>query len=134
VTSISEWKRWVLYNLIGEGTHNVLFEDQIKKLSGRHYENNLTIALNVLVDNGILLKLETNKRKKFIVNYERLNDAQKILNDTRNWAYSKDNEKDHNTVNQYFSEPEGYNFWFNIEAQQARKKRSIYNIYYKQII
>jgi hypothetical protein len=132
VTSISEWKRWVLYNLIGEGTHNVLFEDQIKKLSGRHYENNLTIALNILVDNGILLKLETNKRKKFIVNYERLNDAQKILNDTRNWAYSKDNEKDHNTVNQYFSEPEGYNFWFNIEAQQARKKRSIYNIYYKK--
>ena len=132
MTSISEWKRWVLYNLIGEGTHNVLFEDQIKKLSGRHYENNLTIALNVLVDNGILLKLETNKRKKFIVNYERLNDAQKILNDTRNWAYSKDNEKDHNTVNQYFSEPEGYNFWFNIEAQQARKKRSIYNIYYKK--
>ena len=94
MTSISEWKRWILYNLIGEGIHNVLFEDQIKKLSGRHYENNLTIALNILVDNGILLKLETNKRKKFIVNYERLNDAQKILNDTRNWIYSKDNEKD----------------------------------------
>ena len=75
------------------GTHNVLFEDQIKKLSGRHYENNLTIALNILVDNGILSKLETNKRKKFIVNYERLNDAQKILNDNRNWVYSKDNEK-----------------------------------------
>jgi hypothetical protein len=54
VTSISEWKRWILFNLIGEGIHNVLFEDQIKKLSGRHYENNLTIALNLLVDNGIL--------------------------------------------------------------------------------
>jgi hypothetical protein len=132
VTSISEWKRWILYNLIGEGTHNVLFEDQIKKLSGRHYENNLTIALNILVDNGILLKLETNKRKKFIVNYERLNDAQKILNDNRNWVYSKDNEKEHNNINQYFSEPEGYNFWFNIEAQQARRKRSIYNLYYRK--
>ena len=76
MATISEWKRWILYNLIGEGLHNVLYEDQIKKLSGRHYENNLTIALNMLVDNGILLKLETNKRKKFIVNYERLNDAQ----------------------------------------------------------
>ncbi len=134
MTSISEWKRWILYNLIGEGIHNVLFEDQIKKLSGRHYENNLTIALNILVDSGILLKLETNKRKKFIVNYDRVNDAQKILNDNRNWIYGKDdeNEKHSNNINQYFSEPDGYTFWFNIEEQQPRKKRSIYNLYYKK--
>jgi hypothetical protein len=131
LTSIPEWKRWILYNLIGEGIHTVLFEDQIKKLSGRHYENNLTVALNVLVDIGILLKLETNKRKKFIVNYERLNDAQKILNDNRNWIYGKENEKDNKNINQYFSEPEGYNFWFNIE-EPPRKKKSIYNLYYKK--
>jgi hypothetical protein len=132
VTPISEWKRWLLYNLIGEGVHNVLFEDQIKKLSGRHYENNLIIALNILVDNGILLKLETNKRKKFIVNYERLNDAQKILNDNRNWTYSKEVEKEkEKNINQYFSEPEGYNFWFNIE-ENPRSKKSIYNLYYKK--
>ena len=131
MTSIPEWKRWILYNLIGEGIHTVLFEDQIKKLSGRHYENNLTDALNVLVDNGILLKLETNKRKKFIVNYERLSDAQKILNDNRNWTYGKENDKDHKNINQYFSEPEGYNFWFNIE-EPPRKKKSIYNLYYKK--
>ena len=131
MTSISEWKRWILYNLIGEGIHTVLFEDQIKKLSGRHYENNLTAALNVLVDNGILLKLETNKRKKFIVNYERLSDAQKILNDNRNWTQGKENEKDSKNINQYFSEPEGYNFWFNIE-EPPRKKKSIYNLYYKK--
>ena len=130
MTSIPEWKRWILYNLIGEGIHTVLFEDQIKKLSGRHYENNLTVALNVLVDNGILLKLETNKRKKFIVNYERLNDAQKILNDNRNWTHGKESEKDNKNINQYFSEPEGYNFWFNIE-EPPRKKKSIYNLYYK---
>ncbi len=131
MTSISEWNRWILYNLIGEGIHNVLFEDQIKKLSGRHYENNLTIALNILVDSGILLKLETNKRKKFIVNYERLNDAQKILNDNRNWTYNKQNEKENKSVNQYFAEPEGYNFWFNIE-ENPRQKKSIYNLYYKK--
>ncbi len=131
MTSISEWKRWILYNLIGEGIHNVLFEDQIKKLSGRHYENNLTIALNILVDSGILLKLETNKRKKFIVNYERLNDAQKILNDNRNWTYNKHNDKENKSVNQYFAEPEGYNFWFNIE-ENPRQKKSIYNLYYKK--
>ncbi len=131
MTSIPEWKRWILYNLIGEGIHTVLFEDQIKKLSGRHYENSLSDALNVLVDNGILLKLETNKRKKFIVNYERLSDAQKILNDNRNWTYGKENDKDHKNINQYFSEPEGYNFWFNIE-EPPRKKKSTYNLYYKK--
>ena len=132
MTSISEWKRWILYNLIGEGIHNVLFDDQIKKLSGRHYENNLTIALNILVDSGILLKLETNKRKKFIVNYEKLNDAQKILNDNRNWTYNnKHNEKENKNVNQYFAEPEGYNFWFNIE-ENPRQKKSIYNLYHKK--
>lgn len=131
MTSISEWKRWILYNLIGEGIHNVLFEDQIKKLSGRHYENNLTIALNILVDSGILLKLETNKRKKFIVNYERLNDAQKILNDNRNWTYNRHNDKENKSVNQYFAEPEGYLFWFNIE-ENPRQKKSIYNLYYKK--
>ena len=103
----------------------------MKKLSGRHYENNLTIALNILVDSGILLKLETNTRKKFIVNYERLNDAQKILNDNRNWTYNKHNEKENKSVNQYFAEPEGYNFWFNIE-ENPRQKKSIYNLYYKK--
>jgi hypothetical protein len=131
VTTIYEWKRWILYNLIGEGVHNVLFEDQIKKLSGRHYENNLTIALNTLVDNGILLRLETNKRKKFIVNYERLNDAQIILNDSRNWVYDSKLKKEPESINQYFSEPEGYIFWFNID-EQPRRKRSIYNLYHKK--
>lgn len=132
VTTITEWKRWILYNLIGEGVHNVLFEDQIKKLSGRHYENNLTIALNMLVDSGLLLRLETNKRKKFIVNYERLNDAQIILNDSRSWTYDNKVKKEPSNINQYFSEPEGYTFWFNIEESPQRKRRSIYNLYYKK--
>ncbi len=131
MTSILEWKKWILYNLIGEGVHNVLFDDQIKKLSGRHFEENLTIALNILVDSGILLRLETSKRKKFIVNYERLNDAQKILNDNRNWKYNKEDDGIKNVVHKYFSEPEGYIFWFNLD-DQVRKKKSIYNIYYRK--
>lgn len=132
MASIPEWKKWILYNLIGEGVHNVLFEDQIKKLSGRHYEENLVTALNILVDNGTLLKLETNKRKKFIVNYERLNEAQKILNDTRNWKLNKEGDNySKKNVHQYFSEPEGYSFWFNLE-DRLRKKKSIYNIYHKK--
>lgn len=130
MTSIPDWKRWVLYNLIGEGIHNILFDDQIKKLAGNNYEQNLIIALNSLIDSGILLKLETNKRKKYIVNYDRLNDAQKILNDTRNWKLNNKEDTSKN-VNQYFAEPEGYVFWFNID-EKSRKKGSIYNIYHKK--
>ena len=122
MVSISDWKKWIIYNLIGEGVHNVLFEDQIRKLSGRHFEENLIIALNNLVDNGLLLKLETNKKRKFIVNYEKLIDAQKILNDNRNWKLSKisgiEDEKgqyNSNNINQFYAEPEGYSFWFNLE-------------------
>lgn len=139
VASISDWKRWIIYNLIGEGVHNVLFDDQIRKLSGRHFNENLISALNILVDNGILLKLETNKRRKYIVNYEKLIDAQKILNDNRNWNWNKgarqtEEEKLRNSINdinQFFSEPEGYSFWFNLD-ESPRKKRSIYNIYHKK--
>ncbi len=138
MVSISEWKKWIIYNLIGEGVHNVLFEDQIRKLSGRHFEENLTLALNNLVDNGLLLKLETNKKRKFIVNYEKLIDAQKILNDSRNWKLSKisgiEDEKrqyDSNNINQFYAEPEGYSFWFNLE-ESPRKKRSVYNIYHRK--
>jgi hypothetical protein len=138
VVSISDWKRWILYNLIGEGVHNVLFEDQIRKLSGRHFEENLIIALNNLVDNGLLLKLETNKKRKFIVNYEKLIDAQKILNDNRNWKLSKisriEDEKGpyiSNNINQFYAEPEGYSFWFNLE-DSPRKRRSVYNIYHRK--
>lgn len=140
MASVSDWKKWIIYNLIGEGVHNVLFDDQIQKLAGRHFNENLISALNILVDSGILLKLETNKRRKFIVNYEKLIDAQKILNDNRNWNLNKrsrlkEEEKlsnnSINDINQFISEPEGYSFWFNLD-ESPRKKRSIYNIYHKK--
>ena len=53
------------------------------------------------------------------------------MNDNRNWTHGKESEKDNKNINQYFSEPEGYNFWFNIE-EPPRKKKSIYNLYYKK--
>ncbi|WP_148686202.1 hypothetical protein [Candidatus Nitrosocosmicus hydrocola] len=138
MTPISNWKRWIIYNLIGEGVHNVLFDDQLKKLCGNNYDGNFEIALNSLVDGGILLRLETHRRKKFIVNYDRLIEAKKILNDNRNWKLNRDaeqtNRQGHGTsddIHRFYSEPEGYSFWFNLE-ENPRKKRSIYNIYRKK--
>ena len=135
MTPIIIWKRWLIYNLIGEGVHNVLFDDQIRKLSGHNYDENLDIALNSLVDAGVVLRLETNKKKKFVVNYEKLVEAQKILNDKRNWMLSPErgstfekNSNLHDNLHQYYSEPEGYSFWFNLE-ESPRRKKSIYNFY-----
>lgn len=135
MTPIPNWKRWIIYNLIGEGVHNVLFDDQLKKLCGNNYDENFETALNSLVDNGILLRLETNRRKKFIVNYDKLIEAKKILNDNRNWKLSREAEKMERSeqrisddIHRFYSEPEGYNFWFNLE-ENPRKKKSIYNIY-----
>lgn len=77
--------------------------------------------------------------KKFIVNYEKLDEAHRILNDNRNWKLNKPSDENNNNgkwnsipnnINQYFAEPEGYSFWFNID--EKRKKGSIYNIYYKK--
>lgn len=138
MTPISNWKRWIIYNLIGEGVHNVLFYDQLKKLCGNNYDENFETALNSLVDNGILLKLETQKRKKIIVNYENLHEAKKILNDKRNWKLSKEYDQVDrqepnvsDSIHRFYSEPEGYSFWFNLE-ENPRKKKSIYNIYRKK--
>lgn len=138
MTPIPSWKRWIIYNLIGEGVHNVLFDDQLKKLCGNNYDQNYEIALSSLVDNGILLRLETSRRKKFIVNYDKLIDAKKILNDNRNWKLNKEAEKSERSeqrvfddIHRFYSEPEGYRFWFNLE-ENPRKKKSIYNIYRKK--
>lgn len=138
MTPIPNWKRWIIYNLIGEGVHNVLFEDQLKKLCGNNYDENFDIALNSLVDNGILLRLETSRRKKFIVNYDKLTEARKILNDNRNWKLNREVEKLERSeprafddIHRFYSEPEGYSFWFNLE-ENPRKKKSIYNIYRKK--
>ncbi len=138
MTPISNWKRWIIYNLIGEGVHNVLFDDQLKRLCGNNYDENFEIALNSLVDNGILLKLETQRRRKIIVNYENLLEAKKILNDKRNWKLNKEYDQldrqepnVSDSIHRFYSEPEGYSFWFNLE-ENPRKKKSIYNIYRKK--
>lgn len=138
MTPITIWKRWLIFNLIGEGVHNVLFDDQIRKLAGHNYEDNLQIALNSLVDSGIVLRLETNKKKKFVVNYDKLVEAQKILNDNRNWKLGTETRTTHGSghslsesIHQYYAEPEGYSFWFNLE-ENPRRKKSIYNFYRKK--
>jgi hypothetical protein len=63
MTSTSEWRKWLLQHLIGEGVHNVILEEQIHEEAGRHYDTNLDLALRSLRDEGIVMSLESNRKK-----------------------------------------------------------------------
>ena len=55
MASVSQWRKWLLQQLIGEGVHNALLEESIRKEVGRHYDANLDIALRLLMDDGIIM-------------------------------------------------------------------------------
>jgi hypothetical protein len=90
--------------------------------------------------------IESRRKKKYIVNFDRLEDAQKIINvrDINNIIKEGKNNYDHNNVNYinlennkkyiqpYLSEPEGYIYWFDNEENRKFKKQSVYRIYCKE--
>ena len=96
MASVSQWRKWLLQQLIGEGVHNALLEESIRKEVGRHYDANLDIALRLLMDDGIIMSLESNRQKKYVVNYDRLDDAQEIIN-----SRPRDNCDDENILIHY---------------------------------
>ena len=100
--SVEEWKRWFLYQLIGEGVHNAIYHEQILKELGKHYDINLDRALRDLIDDGIIMLIESKKKKKYIVNFESLSEAQTIISIEKNTKIRKDKAKkihDHDYVN-----------------------------------
>jgi hypothetical protein len=126
MTSTSEWRKWLLQQLIGEGVHKVVLEDQIHEEAGRHYDTNLDLALRSLRDEGIIMSLESDRKKKYVVNYDKLDEAQQIIN-------SEPREDTENILVQpYIHEPEGYVYWFDNKENRKFKKQNIYNIYFKK--
>ena len=116
MTSTGEWRKWLLQQLIGEGVHNVVLEEQLYQEAGRHYDTNLDLALRSLRDEGIIVSLESGREKKYLVNFDKLYDAQQIIN-------SESKEDNENTLVQpYIPEPEGYTFWFDNKDKRKFKK------------
>lgn len=126
MVSTSEWRKWLLQQLIGEGVHNVIFEEQIHEEAGRHYDTNLDLALRSLKDEGIVMLLESNRKKKYVVNYDKLDEAQKIINSEPR------GDIENILVQPYIHEPEGYVFWFDNKENRKFKKQNTYNIYFKK--
>lgn len=143
---VDGWKKWFLYQLVGEGVHNAVYHDQILKEIGNNYDINLDRALKELIDEGIIMLIESRRKKKYIVNFDRLEDAQKIINlrDIDNIGQREKINYDHNNVNYinlennkdyiqpYLSEPEGYIYWFDNEEMRKFRKQSVYRIYFKE--
>jgi hypothetical protein len=77
--SVHEWKRWFLYHLIGEGVHNAIYHEHLVRDLGKHYDSNLDRALRDLIDDGIIMLIESRKNKKYIVNFESLSEAQMLM-------------------------------------------------------
>src|SRR5215208_3909878 len=78
--SISEWRIWILQQLISDGIHNVMLEERLREEAGRHYDTKFDLALSSLMDEGIVMSLESKREKKYVVNFDKLDEAQKIIN------------------------------------------------------
>ena len=94
--------------------------------AGRHYNTNFELALRSLKDEGIIMSLESKQQKKYVVNYDKLDEAHTIIN-----SEPKEDEQQNVLVQPYVHEPEGYVFWFDNRETRRLRKQSIYNIYFK---
>ena len=125
--STAEWRRWLLQQLIGEGVHHVMLDEQIRMEAGRHYDTNFDLALGSLKDDGIIMLLESKQQKKYVVNYDKLDQAHSIINSDP----EEGDEHQNVLVQPYVREPEGYVFWFDNRETRRLRKQSVYNIYFK---
>ncbi|HEY7572238.1 MAG TPA: hypothetical protein VH796_12805 [Nitrososphaeraceae archaeon] len=123
--SVEEWRKWTLRQLIGNGIHNVLSENQIRLESGRHYEMNLEYAIRSLMDRGIIMSLESNHERRYVVNFDKLDLAQQMLNSVT--------VQEPEIIQPYMAEPDGYVYWFdNTENDRNFKGQNIYRFYVKK--
>jgi hypothetical protein len=127
--SASEWRKWFLQHLIGEGVNNVITEEQILREAGRHYDINLDHALRSLKDEGIVMSLDSNREKRFVVNYDKLDEAQEIINSE---TESRENRHQNPLIQPFMPEPDGYAYWFDNKNDRKFEKQNIYNIYFKK--
>jgi hypothetical protein len=123
--SISEWRIWILLQLISEGLHNILLEGRLREEAGRHYDTRFDLALTSLMDEGIIMSLESKREKKYVVNFDKLDEAQKIIN-------SETSYESPTIIQPYIAEPEGYIYWFENKETRKFKKQSTYRVYFKK--
>ena len=120
---IQEWQKWILKQLICEGIHRSISESQLFREAGRHYEPNFQSALRSLIDEGIVMVLESHRLKKYLVNFDMIDVAQSIIN-----SQSKLNRI--KVIQPFMAEPEGFIYWFdNNQEDRKYRRQNIYRFY-----
>jgi hypothetical protein len=120
---IQEWQKWILKQLICEGIHRSISESQLFREAGRHYEPNFQSALRSLIDEGIVMVLESHRQKKYLVNFDMIDVAQSIIN-----SQSKLNRI--KVIQPFMPEPEGFIYWFdNNQEDRKYRRQNIYRFY-----
>jgi hypothetical protein len=123
--SVGEWRRWTLRQLIGSGVHNVLSENQIHLEAGRHYDANLEHAIRSLMNKGIIMSLESNQERRYVVNFDKLDQAQFIINSR--------SDQQTEVIQPFMAEPEGYLYWFdNAQNERNFRGQNTYRFYVKK--
>jgi len=121
--AIQEWQKWILKQLICEGIHRSISERQLFKEAGKHYDPNFQITLHSLIDEGIIMVLESHRQKKYLVNFEMIEVAQDIVN-----SHPKLNRI--KVIQPFMPEPEGFVYWFdNNQEERKYRRQNIYRFY-----
>ena len=91
--------------------------------AGRHYDPNFQVALRSLIDEGVIMVIESNRQKKYLVNFEMIDVAQNIVN-----SHSKPSRI--RVIQPFMPEPEGFVYWFDNNQDERRYRRqNIYRFY-----
>jgi hypothetical protein len=124
--SVPEWEQWIVRLLISGGILNVLREETIKEHAGRHYDINMDYAFKSLMDKGIITQLQSERDRRYMLNWEKLDEAHDIMR--------KEVPKEEATqaAQPYIPEPEGYAFWFDPEERRTFRKQSMYRLFRKK--
>ena len=121
--AIQEWQKWVLRQLICEGIHRSIPESQLFREAGRHYDPNFRVALRSLIDEGIIMVLESHRQKKYLVNFEMIEVAQDMVNSNSKLNRFK-------AIQPFMPEPEGFVYWFeNNQEERKYRRQNIYRFY-----
>ncbi|HEX5977913.1 MAG TPA: hypothetical protein VFY68_11580, partial [Nitrososphaeraceae archaeon] len=102
-----------------------MLEGRLREEAGRHYDTRFDLALTSLMDEGIIMSLESKREKKYVVNFDKLDEAQKIIN-------SETSYESPTIIQPYIAEPEGYIYWFENKETRKFKKQSTYRVYFKK--
>jgi hypothetical protein len=86
---------------------------------------NLEYAIRSLMDRGIIMSLESNHERRYVVNFDKLDVAQQMLNSVT--------DRELEIIQPYMAEPDGYVYWFdNTENERYFRGQNIYRFYVKK--